>query len=141
MRNAPSNRARTNAVRMNQRYSEGLGDVGRAMALEVFGANIDVNGYTTVAQANRLARALRLRRGVLLLDVGAGAGWPGLQIAQITGCSVVLADLPRPALARAVRRARREQLSRRGQAVQMTATALPFVPASFDAIVHTDVMC
>ena len=74
MRATPSRRERTNAERFNQRYGEGRGDVGRAMAMDVFGANVDVNGYTTVAQAERLARALKLRPGMLLLDVGAGAG-------------------------------------------------------------------
>ena len=141
MRKTTSTRERTNADLANKRYGEDHGDVGRAMAQEVFGANIDVNGYTTVAQADRLARALRLRRGMRLLDVGAGAGWPRLHIVQATGCDVVAAELPRPALARAVRGARREQLHGRCQAVQATATALPFAPASFDAIVHTDMMC
>lgn len=141
MAKAPSKRELANADRFNQRYREGRGDVGRAIAMEVFGANIDVNGYTTVAQAERLARALKLGAGLRLLDVGAGAGWPGLHIAQATGCYVVLADQPRPALQRALRHARRDDLGRHSQAVQMTATTLPFAPRTFDAIVHTDVMC
>jgi 2-polyprenyl-3-methyl-5-hydroxy-6-metoxy-1,4-benzoquinol methylase len=137
----PSRRERESAARFSQRYGEGRGGVGRAMAREVFGADIDVNGYTTVAQAGRLARALRLRPGMRLLDVGAGAGWPGLHIARTTGCDVVLADQPRPALLRATRHAARDRLHQRCQAVQMTATALPFGTAAFDAVVHTDVMC
>jgi 2-polyprenyl-3-methyl-5-hydroxy-6-metoxy-1,4-benzoquinol methylase len=137
----PSKRERTNADRFNQRYGEGRGSVGGAMAMEVFGANIDVNGYTTVAQAERLARALKLRPGMRLLDVGAGAGWPGLHIAKTTGCDVVLTDPPRPALVRALRHAVRQGLHRRCGAVQTTATALPFRPSTFDAVVHTDVMC
>jgi 2-polyprenyl-3-methyl-5-hydroxy-6-metoxy-1,4-benzoquinol methylase len=136
-----SKREKVSADRFNQRYGEGRGDVGRAMALEVFGANIDVNGYTTVAQAERLARALKLSRGMRLLDVGAGAGWPGLHIAKITGCRAVLGDQPRPALTRALRHALRDRIGGRCEAVQMTGTALPFAPRSFDAIVHTDVMC
>jgi 2-polyprenyl-3-methyl-5-hydroxy-6-metoxy-1,4-benzoquinol methylase len=141
MAKSPSKREQEIADRFNQRYGEGRGDVGQAMAIEVFGANIDVNGYTTVAQAGRLSRALRLRPGMRLLDVGAGAGWPGLHITGVTGCDVVLADQPRPALLRALRHARHDRLARRCQAVQMTATMLPFAPQTFDAIVHTDVMC
>jgi methylase of polypeptide subunit release factors len=141
MAKSPSKRERANADRFNKRYGEGRGDVGRAIVKEVFGANIDVNGYTTVAQADRLARALKLRAGMCLLDVGAGAGWPGLHIAQAAKCDVVLADQPRPALLRARRNAQRDNLERQCQAVQMTATTLPFAPNAFDAIVHTDVMC
>jgi SAM-dependent methyltransferase len=141
MRVAPSRREKSNADRFNQRYGEGRGDVGRAMALDVFGANIDVNGYTTVAQAERLARELKLLPGMLLLDVGAGAGWPGLHIAKITGCDVVLADQPRPALQRALRHATTDRVKGRCSVVQMTATTFPFRPAMFDGIVHTDVMC
>jgi 2-polyprenyl-3-methyl-5-hydroxy-6-metoxy-1,4-benzoquinol methylase len=137
----PSKREQATADRFHQRYTEGRGDIAKAMALEVFGANIDVNGYTTVAQAERLARALRLKPGMRLLDVGAGAGWPGLHIAKTTGCDVVLSDQPRPALIRAVQHAARDRIRHRCEAVQMTATALPFAPRSFDGIVHTDVMC
>lgn len=137
----PSKRERATADRLNQRYAETWGDIGKAMALEVFDANIDVNGYTTVAQAERLARGLRLKPGMRVLDVGAGAGWPGLHIAKTSGAHVVLADQPRPALLRAVRHAWREHLERRPEVVQMTATALPFRPGTFDAIVHADVMC
>jgi cyclopropane fatty-acyl-phospholipid synthase-like methyltransferase len=111
------------------------------MALDVFGANIDVNGYTTVAQAERLAHELKLRPGMLLLDVGSGAGWPGLHIASVTGCDVVLSDQPRPALQRALRHGSRANLDGRCSAVQMTATTFPFAAGMFDGIVHTDVMC
>ena len=123
MRVAPSRREKTNADRFNQRYGEGRGDVGRAMALEVFGANIDVNGYTTVAQADRLAAELKLRPGMLLLDVGAGAGWPGLQIAKTTGCSVVLSDQPRPALERALHHASSDRIMRLASRVAPSASS------------------
>jgi cyclopropane fatty-acyl-phospholipid synthase-like methyltransferase len=136
-----SKRERANADRFNQRYTEGHAKASPSMAFEVFGANIDVNGYTTVAQAEDLARELKLHPGMRLLDVGAGAGWPGLHIAEVTGCDVVLADQPRPALQRAMRHARDGSSDAQSTVVQMTATAFPFTPATFDGIVHTDVMC
>ncbi len=136
-----TNRLRETAARFTERYSEPRGDAGAAIQREVMGANIGVNGYTTIAQADRLARVLRLRRGMRLLDIGAGNGWPGIRLARETGCRVVLADLPRPALLVASRRALKQRIAARLQAVQSTATALPFAPASFDAISHTDVMC
>jgi 2-polyprenyl-3-methyl-5-hydroxy-6-metoxy-1,4-benzoquinol methylase len=141
MRKTPTKRERDTAKRFTQRYGERRGEAGAAIEREVIGVNVGLNGYTTVAQAERLARELRLRAGMRLLDLGAGNGWPGLHLAGTTGCHVVLADLPRPALVKASTRARRERLARRSNAVQATATSLPFAPESFDAIVHTDVMC
>jgi SAM-dependent methyltransferase len=137
----PTRRDQDTAGRFTQRYAEFRGDAGRAIEREVIGVNVGINGYTTVAQANRLGRALRLRRGMRLLDLGAGNGWPGLHLARTSGCDVVLADVPRPALRSALRRSQRAGPRRRANAVQATGTALPFAPSSFDAIVHTDVMC
>ena len=134
-------RNRDIANRFSERYAERYGDVGLAIEREVIGVNVGLNGYTTVPQADRIARVLRLRRGMRVLDVGAGRGWPGLHIASSTGCHVVLADLPRPALRIAAARARRRRLAARCRFVQASANALPFAPMSFDAIVHTDVMC
>jgi protein-L-isoaspartate O-methyltransferase len=137
----PSKRERATADRFAQRYGENRGDAGRAIIIAVFGANIDVNGYTTVAQAKRLADALKLRPGMVLLDVGAGAGWPGLHIAKVTGCDLVTGDQPRPALMRAVANTGHYGLDGRCSVVQVTATRLPFASSCFDAIVHADVMC
>jgi 2-polyprenyl-3-methyl-5-hydroxy-6-metoxy-1,4-benzoquinol methylase len=141
MRKEATKRLRETTHRFTERYQEQRGDAGAAIQREVIGAELTVNGYTTVAQANRLGRELRLRAGVRLLDLGAGNGWPGVHLAKATGCEVVMADLPRPSLKRALGRARRLRLIRRAGAVQATATMLPFQPATFDAIVHTDVMC
>lgn len=58
-----------------------------------------------------------------------------------TGCRVVITDVPIEALAQAVARAADEGLSSRAVALQATARHLPFAERSFDAIVHTDVLC
>jgi cyclopropane fatty-acyl-phospholipid synthase-like methyltransferase len=109
--------------------------------LAVIGGDWGANGYTTVAQADLLARELGLRPGVRLLDLGAGRGWPGLHLAATTGCQVVLADVPIEGLLAAAARARREKLAARAAPVAASARGLPFSPAAFDAIVHTDVLC
>jgi methylase of polypeptide subunit release factors len=137
----PSKRERATAERFTQRYGESHGDIRKTIEVEVIGASVGVNGYTTIAQADRLARELRLGPGMRLLDLGAGNGWPGIYLSKATGCRAILADVPRPALASALRRSQRQRIARRVGIVQSTATALPFAPASFDAIVHTDVMC
>lgn len=129
----------------DDRYAQRLPDDAKAIAKEieqrVIGAVWGVNGYTTLAQADELRRRLALRPGDRLLDLGTGRGWPGLSIAARTGCAVVGADLPLDALRAGQRRAAREGLHGRASMVVAGASALPLRPGSFDAVVHTDVLC
>jgi 2-polyprenyl-3-methyl-5-hydroxy-6-metoxy-1,4-benzoquinol methylase len=122
------------------RYAVGpavvVDDIERRVIGDVWGAN----GFTTVAQADRLAHRLDLRAGKRLLDIGTGRGWPGLYLARLTGCEVVLTDLPIEGLTLAARRARRDHVSLLGAAVA-SARHPPFTKNSFDAIVHADVLC
>jgi hypothetical protein len=54
---------------------------------------------------------------------------------------VVLADLPLEGLRVAARRAHADGLATRVGVLAAAASALPFHPGSFDAIIHTDVLC
>jgi cyclopropane fatty-acyl-phospholipid synthase-like methyltransferase len=107
----------------------------------VIGGDFGANGYTTMAQADLMAELLGLRTGQRLLDVGSGRGWPGLYLAKVTGCTVVLTDLPEEGLRTAKHRAVIEGLAQRSSVVVASARRLPFEPECFDAIVHTDVLC
>lgn len=107
----------------------------------VFGSDLGVSGWTTTGEADELARRMRLGKADRLLDIGSGRGWPGLHLARTTGCDVVLSDQPVEALQHAVVRGRREKLGARCSAVAASAAALPFREGSFDAVVHTDVLC
>jgi methylase of polypeptide subunit release factors len=124
-----------------ERYAVATGDVNERIERAVIGAVWGVNGYTTVAQADELGRRLDLRPGQRLLDVGTGRGWPGLYLATRTGCTLVGTDMPVEALAIAVRRGRVERIAERAAFIAATAAEQPFRPGSFDAIVHTDVLC
>ena len=126
--------------RFHNRYSLPVTDAALAVEREVIGANVGASGYTTVAQADALIPELRLRPGTLLLDVGAGRGWPGLYLAKETGCDVVLADVPAPGLATALARADEAGISNHAYPVRAAAEHLPFRPRTFDAIVHTDTL-
>jgi hypothetical protein len=127
--------------RFANRYREERVDVVRAIERRVIGGDWGANGYTTIEQADDLAHRLHLSRDDLLLDVGAGRGWPGLYMAAITGCSVVLADVPLEGLAVAAARVRTEHLEERAWLVNASARDLPFRAVHIDAVVHTDVLC
>ena len=112
-----------------------------AIERDVFGVNAGIISYTTPAQADLLAEALRLRPGVRLLEVGAGTGWPGLYLAKHSGCDAVLSDVPFSAIRTAAARAIKEGVSERCSFAAASGMQLPFRPRSFDAVVHSDVLC
>ena len=127
--------------RFRDRYREDRTAVLLQIERVVIGGDWGANGYTTLPQADQLADALRLAPGVQLLDLGAGRGWPGLYLAVRTGCRVVLSDVPLEGLRAAVARAATDGVADRVVAVASSARALPFRPGTFDAVVHTDVLC
>lgn len=88
-----------------------------------------------------MAALLGLRPGARLLDIGAGAGWPGLYIAQETGCDVMLVDLPLTGLQVASQRAAKDRISDRCGIAVADGSRLPFRDGSFDAVSHSDVLC
>ena len=123
------------------RYGEDRTGVIRQIEQAVIGGDWGANGYTTLSQADHLGAALRLGPGVRLLDLGAGRGWPGLYLAVHTGCHVVLTDVPLEGLRQAMDRAQAEDATERAAAVASSARAVPFPAGTFDAVVHTDVLC
>lgn len=138
MRRATTDEERT-IERFRPRYGRARVNADRAVERAAIGANVGANGYTTIAQADRLAHLLELRPGVRLLDIGCGQGYPGLYLSRVSGCSVVCSDLPLASLRAGVQRAAR--LRRRAAFVAASALHLPFPARSFDAIVHADVLC
>ena len=126
--------------KMTARYGVAASQASLAVERRVIGANFGTNGYTTLPQARSLIRALRLGQGVRLLDIGAGRGWPGLYLAQATGCGTVLADVPITGLRIAVKQRDELGLAPLVSICRATGTNLPFRSASFDAVVHTDTL-
>lgn len=122
------------------RYSPEPDDVMDAVERAVLGDAWGANGFTTVAEANTLGEQAGLNENAHLLDIGTGRGWPGLYLAQRTGCRATLTDLPVEGLRLAVNRAARERVELTG-AVVASAKDLPFTSRSFDAVIHTDVLC
>ncbi|GAC1532337.1 MAG: hypothetical protein NVS3B1_25970 [Marmoricola sp.] len=123
------------------RYRMRPTDLTQRIERAVIGGDWGANGYTTLAQADRLGAELVLGPASRLLELGSGRGWPGLYLASTTGCRVVMTDVPADALKTATARARAEDLSDRAVAVMCSARDLPVRPACVDAVVHTDVLC
>jgi ubiquinone/menaquinone biosynthesis C-methylase UbiE len=107
----------------------------------VCGCDYGGTSWTTREEAERVGRLLGLRPGARFLDVGAGAGWPGVYMARVTGCDVALLDVPLEGLRIALRRAVAEQLSGDCWVMAADASALPLGNAGFDAIGHSDLLC
>jgi len=121
-------------------------EIGRAAAVRevqrvATGCDYGATSWTTRDEADRIVELLGLRPGMRLLDVGAGAGWPGLYFALVSGCEVVLSDVPHAGLRRAVEHSARDGTGERCRTVVADGTALPFGNESFDAIGHSDVLC
>ncbi len=107
----------------------------------VCGCDYGGNSWTTRDEAQRIAALLDLRPGLRLLEVGAGAGWPGLYLAKISGCDIALVDLPFTGLRIAAERAVKDCTSGACWIAGADAAALPFRGGSFDAVSHSDVLC
>jgi ubiquinone/menaquinone biosynthesis C-methylase UbiE len=124
-----------------ERYGAALAPLAREIERRVIGGDWGANGYTTKEQADQLAHGLGLLAADRLLDLGSGRGWPGLYLARCSGCRVVLTDLPLDGLRMAAARAAAEGLADRAGVAVAAASGLPFRTGSFDAVVHTDVLC
>lgn len=124
-----------------ERYAAPPSELLDRIEERVIGAAWGANGFTTLEQADELARRLHLGPGRRVLDFGTGRGWPGLYFASVYSCEVVGTDMPRDALVTASKRATRASLEDRFAAVLAAGARQPFRPGSFDAIVQTDVLC
>lgn len=122
-------------------YARMRAPVMTAIERSVCGCDYGGTSWTTREEADRIGEALGLAPGKLLLEVGAGSGWPALYLAKQSGCSAILTDLPEEGLRLARERAAADGLADRCRIVQADGTKLPVDDASVDAISHSDVLC
>jgi SAM-dependent methyltransferase len=107
----------------------------------VRGSDYGATSWTTREQAEQAAARLGLGRGLRLLELGGGSGWPALFLATLSGCDIVLTDLPLSGLRIARKRAAKDGLGGRCSVLAADGVALPFADHSFDGIHHADVLC
>lgn len=129
------------AERFRQRYLTSSGAAMVEAELEVLGSDRQGNGYTTRSQADEMGALLGLAPGSLLLDIGAGCGWPGTYLAMTTGCAVVSIDPIVEGIGVAIHRGEIDGLGSRHAGLVGGAAALPFRRRVFHAVLHGDVMC
>ncbi len=127
--------------RFDERYATSGARALVAAEMEALGTDYQASGYTTRAQADDMGDALALEPGNLLLDIGAGCGYPGLYLAKRHGCVVVCMDPVAEGGQVAHQRAISDAMSERVLAIQADAEVIPLASGPVDAVVHTDVLC
>ena len=113
----------------------------REVERTVLGCDYGGTSWTTSTQATQIVEMLGLRQGLKFLDIGAGSGWPGLFLADTSGCDVTLLDLPVGVLAKAIKRSRSDGIDDRVDAIAASGSAMPIRNACFDVISHSDGLC
>ncbi len=127
--------------RFTAQYKITGSEILRKLERESCGCDYGGTSWTTREEAERVGRLLGLGPGKHLLDIGSGSGWPGLYLAQSSGCDATLSDLPFEGLRHAAERAGADQPAGACFFAAADGAALPFRDGWFDAISHSDVLC
>lgn len=127
--------------RFDSLYDLSQSAVLQAVTDSVCGCGYIGSSWTTRDEADTTLQQLGLGKSSRLLELGAGAGWPGLYLARQSGCHVTLVDLPQIGIALARQRAESDGMTNQVQAMVADATELTFAPETFTAINHSDLLC
>ena len=127
--------------RMDDYYEYAHQPVMLKIERRVCGCDYGASSWTTKSEAALMANLLGIGPGSRLLDVGSGAGWPGLYLSKTTGCDLTLVDLPAFGLKMAQQRQTKESSDVSVWLALAEGAALPFIDNSFDAVCHADLLC
>lgn len=122
-------------------YGAWEGSVHAQIRRETYGEDLGQFSWITADEFRKFFRQLNLKADSHVLDVACGSGGPAIFTAQTVGCHVTGIDINETGIATA-----RETAAARGLQGRVkferadTTRQLPFVDASFDAIISIDAM-
>ncbi len=120
-------------------YLHVLAPVMLEIEAEARGTDYGSVSWSSRDQVERMATHLDLGNDSRLLDIGAGAGWPGLYVGQQTGCHVTMLDFPVNGLKLALDRAAHDSVP--ADASVANGASLPFSDGVFEGVIHSDLLC
>jgi SAM-dependent methyltransferase len=123
----------------DERYLHVRSPVMMEIEAEAHGTDYGAQSWSTIEHVEAMAAHLDLGKGHRLLDIGAGAGWPGLHIGLTTGCEVTMLDFPINGLKVGLARATDDGVE--AVAAVADASRLPFAREAFEGVIHSDVLC
>jgi cyclopropane fatty-acyl-phospholipid synthase-like methyltransferase len=109
---------------------------------ETYGEDFGQSSWVTADEYRRFFRALDLRPGEQVLDVGCGSGGPALFLARETGCRVTGIDINEAGIKAGETAAREAGMEAAVTFCRLdVCEPLPFRTDEFDALVCMDVVC
>jgi SAM-dependent methyltransferase len=126
----------------NGDYSNYEADAYRQIRIETYGHDLGQTSWVTAEESDEIPRALDLRSGSFVLEIGCGSGRYALRVAEIVGCRVWGVDINEPGIRNANQLVAAKSLASQVSFEHGDASKnLPFADEKFDAVFSNDVFC
>jgi len=123
-------------------YGNYATDVYRLVRLATYGEDLGQTSWATNEESREIPQTLQLTPASRVLEIGCGSGGYALQVATVSGCSIVGVDINDAGVRNANTLARTRNLADRVSFEHCDVSkALPFPDATFDAAFANDVLC
>jgi SAM-dependent methyltransferase len=126
----------------NNVYGDYEGTAEAAVRHETYGEDIGQSSWMTATEWLQFADQLQVQAKSHVLEVGSGSGGPAVHLAAARGCRVTGVDINQSGIRNAERLAVLRGVADRVNFRAVDASQrLPFLDATFDAVVSNDAMC
>jgi SAM-dependent methyltransferase len=123
-------------------YGNYAADVYRQVRLATYGEDLGQTSWVTNEESRAIPQALQLTPASRVLEIGCGSGVYALQVATVSGCTIVGVDINDAGIRNANTLARARHLADRVSFEHCDVSkTLPFPDAAFDAAFANDVLC